>query len=205
MADLDAKKDSLKSEISDHKKLKNKCQKAIVFRQARLASQRASASLLCEFEHNTAAATDAEFDRDRFVISKKDYRRGNAIDNYFRVHLSDLAISAFSGHCLVCGSSQSLTLDHYGLAKNEGGNLVLLLKDGVGFRMNFVVLCQGCNSAKSDRDYRMFFSADQIKLIHDVHVTIARRVASDVGLRENMKKHYRDILGNRFSQDQFRW
>lgn len=101
-----------------------------------------------------------EFDRTKFYIKSHDYRRGNAIDNYFR-HIEDTVLTAFGHSCVFCDSSHDLTFDHYGLSKNEGGNFALILADKASIRLNIVVLCRGCNAAKGQLSYEHYFNDAQ--------------------------------------------
>jgi hypothetical protein len=102
----------------------------------------------------------SEFDRKNFHIQPKDYRRGNSIDNYFR-KIEQTILQAFNDRCVFCGTTHDLTFDHYALSKNEGGNFALITADKVSIRLNIVVLCRGCNAAKSQSNYFTFFSDTQ--------------------------------------------
>jgi len=101
-----------------------------------------------------------EFDREDFYIQSKDYRRGNAIDNYFR-NIADRVFSAFNHCCVFCRSTDDLTFDHYALSKNEGGNFVLISADKGSIRLNIVVLCRGCNAAKAQHGHLFYFNDEQ--------------------------------------------
>ena len=110
-------------------------------------AQRVKAEQHDKFSSASTSNLSSGFDRTQFDIELHDYRRGNAVDNYFR-RIEDTVFSAFGHSCVFCGSSHDLTFDHYGLPKNEGGNFVLILANKASIRLNIVVLCRGCNAAK---------------------------------------------------------
>jgi hypothetical protein len=110
-----------------------------------------------EAHHNL----EREFERTQFFIQPRDYKRGNAIDNYFRNKISDIVIAAFGNRCALCGDHDFLTFDHYGLPKNEGGNFVLILADKSSFRVNVAVLCRSCNAMKGQSAHSFNFDDAQ--------------------------------------------
>lgn len=110
-----------------------------------------------EAKHNL----EREFERTQFFIQPRDYRRGNAIDNYFRNRISDLVIAAFGNRCVLCGDQDYLTFDHYGLSKNEGGNFILISSDKSSFRVNVAVLCRSCNAMKGQSAHSFYFNDEQ--------------------------------------------
>lgn len=109
------------------------------------------------FARQSEANLNNEFSRELYCIQPKDYRRGNAIDNYFRNRIPDVVMSAFDHRCVFCGSDHDLTFDHYGLTKNEGGNFVLISGDLASIRVNIVVLCRACNSEKGQLSFFSHF------------------------------------------------
>lgn len=113
-------------------------------------------------ERSRSAALDS-YARELFVIRKKDYKRGNPLNNHFGKRFLQQVLAAFQGRCLVCRGTHDLTLDHFAIPVNEGGTFVLLLADRSGIRMNLVVLCRSCNSAKGESSYRAFFSPSHLK------------------------------------------
>jgi 5-methylcytosine-specific restriction endonuclease McrA len=131
------------------------------------------------YGEKSAAARNEEYRYEDFIIQKKDYRRGNAIDNYCRSELSGAIYEAFNGQCVSCGSPQRLTLDHFALTKNEGGNFVLVAKDGVCLAINVVVLCRSCNSIKAQRPHTAFFDALEREQIQKAHAKIMVAVRGD--------------------------
>ena len=69
-----------------------------------------------------------------------------------------------------CGATSGLTLDHYGIPKNEGGNFVLFSEaDGVPV-LNLVVLCRSCNSAKGEIAHTQFFDAITVERVRSHQV-----------------------------------
>jgi hypothetical protein len=118
-----------------------------------------------EFADRSAGSLASPFERTHFHIQAKDYRRGNAIDNYCRNILEDAILTAFDHCCTFCGCDHDLAFDHYGLTKNEGGNFILLSSDKQSLRINLVVLCRVCNSMKAQRLHHHFFTEDQQQAI----------------------------------------
>lgn len=115
-----------------------------------------------DFDGRSTNAVADSYERDHFKIRKKDYKRGNPLDNHFRNSFVGQTIDAFNRCCLFCGSSHDLTLDHFGIPKNEGGNFVLALHNNSGIRMNVVVLCRSCNAAKGEIPFDQFFDASKL-------------------------------------------
>lgn len=118
-----------------------------------------------EFADRSADSLANPFDRSRLHIQAKDYRRGNAIDNYCRKILEGSILAAFDHCCTFCGCDDDLTFDHYGITKNEGGNFILLSADKQSLRINLVVLCRACNSMKAQRLHHHFFTEEQQRAI----------------------------------------
>ncbi len=100
-------------------------------------------------------------DRSKLNIRKQDYKRGNRLDNHFRNDIATNVMAAFENKCLHCGGNSDLTLDHFALPKNEGGNFVLWVKDDGTIRLNVVVLCRSCNSAKGELSHIDFFAPEK--------------------------------------------
>src|SRR5262249_4966672 len=136
------------------------------FLEAQLAQNAAAARRQVESEQHkkfcsvSSSNLVVELERANFYIQRHDYRRGNAIDNYFR-RIQDTVFTPFEHSCVRCGTGHNLTFDHYGLAKNEGGNFSLILADKASIRLNIVVLCRACNAEKGQRSYQLYFSDAQ--------------------------------------------
>jgi 5-methylcytosine-specific restriction endonuclease McrA len=121
---------------------------------------------LDEIEHedylwklNQVVVSDERAD---YIIKKEDYKRGNKIENEYRKKYSLQLLNLFNNKCAKCGSiDNGFDLDHFVLSKNEGGNFILLHKDGHRVN-NAIPLCQTCNRVKGDRSYKDFFNEEEI-------------------------------------------
>ena len=95
-------------------------------------------------------------DRNDYIISKEDYKRGNPVDNDYRKTWFLTLLKIYDNKCANCGdSSNGCDLDHFVFAKNEGGNFIMKHRDGY-FVNNAIPLCQNCNRSKGDQDYNNF-------------------------------------------------
>jgi hypothetical protein len=158
---LQGKQLQIESRLWTAKRAKKKFIEAVATRNATEEKRRLKAQEHERFCSETFHNLDRQFERTQFFIQPQDYRRGNAIDNYFRDKISDLVIAAFGNRCIFCGDHDDLTFDHYGLTKNEGGNFVLILADKSSIRINVAVLCRGCNAMKGQIAHSFHFSDDQ--------------------------------------------
>jgi 5-methylcytosine-specific restriction endonuclease McrA len=155
---LEEEHSRLESRMENAKKVRKRYLDAQIARNAAEARHQLK---LKDHEKLCAASIadlDNQFERTRFLIQRKDYRRGNLIDNYCRNTLSDRVLKAFENSCVFCGGHSDLTFDHYAITKNEGGNFVLISSDKSSIRPNIVVLCRGCNAAKAERPYMLYFN-----------------------------------------------
>lgn len=134
------------------------------------------------------ADLDSEFDRTRYIIQHKDYRRGNPVDNYFRNALPDKVLAAFENSCAFCGGHSDLTFDHYGIPKNEGGNFALISSDKSSIRLNIVVLCRGCNAAKGQCHFMIFFNPVQKERIEFHQKRLLETLLADEGFLALVRK-----------------
>lgn len=101
-------------------------------------------------------------DRNDYIISKEDYKRGNPVDNDYRKTWFLTLLKIYDNKCANCGdSSNGCDLDHFVFAKNEGGNFIMKHRDGY-FVNNAIPLCQNCNRSKGDQDYNNFFSEEKL-------------------------------------------
>jgi hypothetical protein len=151
---------NLESAIQNNKTAKKRSLEAQLARNVAEARKRTETEKHDKFCAASIENLRGEFDRKYFFVQPKDYRRGNSIDNYFR-KIEEKVLGAFSHCCVFCNTSHDLTFDHYALSKNEGGNFALITADKVSIRLNIVVLCRGCNAAKSQCDYLTFFNDAQ--------------------------------------------
>ncbi|MCX6902257.1 MAG: hypothetical protein NTW03_02000 [Verrucomicrobia bacterium] len=140
------------------------------------------------FASAALANPEEEFDRNRFLIQSKDYRRGNAIDNYFRKRIAESVLKAFDDACVYCGCRADLTFDHYGLTKNEGGNFVLSSKNKDWIKINIVVMCRSCNSAKSQAHYLTFFGAETRQKVAESHKRLLTTLLQDSAFQKILKR-----------------
>ena len=101
-------------------------------------------------------------DRNDYIISKEDYKRGNPVDNDYRKTWFLTLLKIYDNKCANCGdSSNGCDLDHFVFAKNEGGNFIMKHRDCY-FVNNAIPLCQNCNRSKGDQDYNNFFSEEKL-------------------------------------------
>ncbi|MBU6230082.1 MAG: hypothetical protein KGQ93_10360 [Cyanobacteria bacterium REEB459] len=100
--------------------------------------------------------------RQDYVISNEDYKRGNKRESEYRKKYLLSLLNLYDTKCVRCGRMDNgLDLDHFFLSKNSGGNFSLLHRDGYLVN-NAIPLCQSCNRSKGDRPYDHFFDKDQI-------------------------------------------
>lgn len=133
-----------------------------------------------------------DYTREKFLIRKVDYRRGNALDNHFRQSLFDMVVSDFGGQCLVCDKTDDLTLDHLAIPKNSGGNFVLWVEEPAGIQLNISVLCRSCNSSKNEKELDEFFIPDEITKILESHEILLRRILKDDVTMGVIRKWYKN-------------
>lgn len=107
--------------------------------------------------HNVSISDD----RHDYKISKKDYKRGNKVDNEYRKKYFLTLLHHYKNKCGKCGDMQNgVDLDHFIFSKNDGGNFALLHKDGHLIN-NAIPLCKSCNRSKGDRSYKIFFTKEE--------------------------------------------
>jgi 5-methylcytosine-specific restriction endonuclease McrA len=138
-------------------------------------SRSAEAAELADQEHRRQLARqqlDASFERTRLTIRECDYRRGNALDNYARNRLRHIILDVSNNCCASCHGTANLTLDHFGLPKNSGGNFILYSPETGTLQLNVVPLCRSCNSRKGERASIDMFTAEQLDAIRDAHATM---------------------------------
>lgn len=139
---------SLTSRIQTARHIKKRFDEATRMRVSARRRMREAEEKMNEFVRTSQEAQDVAYDRHLFRIRKKDYKRGNLLDNHFRNIIAPHVLAAFDNKCLVCGVSYDLTLDHFAIPKNEGGNFVLFLKEDNSIEINVVILCRSCNASK---------------------------------------------------------
>jgi 5-methylcytosine-specific restriction endonuclease McrA len=131
------------------------------------------------------------FDRTRVLIREADYRRGNSLDNYVRTALRGRILEAFSGQCAGCGAADDLTLDHFAIAKNSGGNFILYVVDTGSLQLNVVPLCRPCNASKGERLPVEIFTAEQIQRIQSAHAVLLSDVLASPSTISTLVKWYK--------------
>lgn len=104
-------------------------------------------------------------ERQQLIIRDSDFSRENEADRTFRrVYLLRL-LALYDNACGICGSRENgLDLDHFFVPKSQGGNFVLIRTDGLRVN-NAVPMCESCNRAKGNRDWRKVASDERLKLI----------------------------------------
>ena len=177
----------LSNRIADKKKAKQRFLGATLARQAADAQEKLQTAQREQFGSSAVANQVGEFDRQNFFIQQKDYRRGNPVDNYFRV-VEGVVLEAFQHHCIFCSTSHDLTFDHFALTKNEGGNFALITADRRSIRLNIVVLCRGCNAAKAQTTHVLFFSNEQRTKALSCQKELLKALLSDHHFLETMRK-----------------
>ena len=178
-SDLESKIAALERAARDASEAQKRLQSALLYRQAAERNQSISQVREEQFRTRCAALLAAGFDRAQFDIQRTDYRRGNAVDNYVRAALADIVLAAFDRACACCGDPATLTFDHYGITKNEGGNFILIASDHTSLRVNLVVLCRTCNSRKGQNHHIDFFETEALQRIADSHRRILEGVLRD--------------------------
>lgn len=131
-----------------------------------------------------------DYRRELFSIRRKDYKRGNRLDNYFRGGFREDVISSFDGCCLHCGDTYDLTLDHFAIPKNEGGNFVLYVSENQTIKLNVVVLCRSCNAAKGEREFDAFFPSEEIVRALEYHNDLLEKILNNETTRDVIRKWY---------------
>lgn len=160
---------------------------------AQLRNRRAQieAERLHAFANASKSTLEQPFRREDYVIQKADYRRGNRVDNYCRSKLWNEIVRAFDGQCACCGGIEGLTLDHYGLTKNEGGNFFLITRGSGALRVNLVVLCRSCNATKAQMPHDHFFGEEQRQHIVECQERVLSTALADSDFRGLIQGRYR--------------
>jgi hypothetical protein len=181
---------ALENRIENVKKTKKRYLEAQLSQNVATARRQVEAKQHEQFCSVSTSNLAYEFDRTKFYIQSHDYRRGNAIDNYFR-RIEDIVLTAFEHRCVFCGSGHNLTFDHYGLPKNEGGNFALILADKSSISLNIVVLCRGCNSAKGQLSHQYYFNDAQRNRAMACQRTLLETLLAEGDFLKLIKKWHR--------------
>lgn len=137
-----------------------------------------------------ASLSASGYDRARLRIRSKDYKRGNPLENTIKGPWFLRVSEVFGGRCFSCGNESDLTLDHYAIPKNEGGNFILYNQDEGVLRVNLVLLCRPCNSAKGENRALSFFSDEEHQRLAKVHAEILRMLMQDREARKVLVRWY---------------
>lgn len=136
------------------------------------------------------------FDRNIFIIRQRDYKRGNLVDNFFRNEISLKIINAFENKCLKCGSVHDLTLDHFAIPKNEGGNFILFTKDTSSIKLNIVVLCRSCNASKGERNFMSYFEDQELNKAIEYQKKLLKFLLECNKCLQIIQRWYKPSIGN---------
>lgn len=187
---LKQKLDRLESSIKTARHVRKRFDSAVKMANAMRIRQQKHAANKQAFDNRVRSTETNSYDRTKFSIRKKDYKRGNRLDNHFRNRFFQETLSAFDNKCLFCGSRHDLTLDHFAIPKNEGGNFILLLSDQNSIRVNLVVLCRSCNSAKGESAYDYFFDNDKLNIARAYQKRLLDAVLEDSETMDVIKAWY---------------
>lgn len=104
-------------------------------------------------------------ERQQLIIRDSDFNRDNEAERTFRrIYLLRL-LAIYDNACGICGSRENgLDLDHFFVPKSQGGNFVLIRTDGLRVN-NAVPMCESCNRAKGNRDWRTAANDERLKFI----------------------------------------
>ena len=125
-----------------------------------------------------------KLDRHLLLIRNKDYKRGNALDNFIRSKWDKIIQGFFSDKCFICKANTDITMDHLWIPKNEGGNFVMCVGESCLLMSNILLLCRSCNSAKGELPVERFFSVDQIVELANIQKVISQQMMKDSELRK---------------------
>lgn len=151
--------------------------------EAEKAEQQAKEKTIQEERQRFEAALKNWFpstDRADYIVKRSDYKRGNPLEHEYRkIYLLKL-LRVFNCKCANCGKDDDwFDLDHFFLSKNDGGNFIVLHKDGF-FVNNAIPLCPHCNRSKGDRLFDEFFTAERLVEIAKLN----RKMTDLINLRQ---------------------
>jgi 5-methylcytosine-specific restriction endonuclease McrA len=162
-----------------------------------LKQQKKQALLQRSSETFNKVISSIEQNRDQYFIRNKDYKRGNPLENYIKNNWREKILKLHSNKCASCKSMEDITLDHFWLPKNEGGNFAMFHVDSHALISNVIPLCRSCNSAKGDMPFQNFFTLEQLKLINRIQQDLSKQLMDDPQLCIIASKWYRkNIISN---------
>ena len=125
-----------------------------------------------------------KLDRHLLLIRNKDYKRGNALDNFIRSKWDKIIERFFSDKCFICEAKTDLTMDHLWIPKNEGGNFAMCVDKSHLLMSNILLLCRSCNAAKGELPVERFFSIEQMVELVNIQKVISQQMMEDSELRK---------------------
>ncbi len=98
---------------------------------------------------------------DLYIFKLSEDNQDEADRQYRNIHLLRL-LKVFDNCCARCGvSNKGIHLDHFMVPRSKGGSF--LLETHSGFKVhNALPLCESCNTSKGDKNYRKFFSGEEL-------------------------------------------
>ncbi|MHA2010313.1 MAG: HNH endonuclease [Candidatus Hodarchaeales archaeon] len=165
------------STIKDYRKIKREYIKSCKIQELYIQRINEKRDKKEKFVNNCHNEMWKKFDREKYIIRKKDYRRGNRLDNFIRNNFYNNVLKSFENKCVVCGSENDLTFDHFSISKNEGGNFILLCCKNENFiKINLVLLCRECNSSKGETRAEDFFPKNILNKIHVYQKNLLQKI-----------------------------
>lgn len=127
---------------------------------------------------------ELDISTDSYYIVPPDYSRDSRIDRFYRDRFAQVLSRAFDGHCCKCGEGMGqLQYDHFWYPKSAGGNFLMRSRSGL-YVNNCIPLCGSCNASKGKRDFRDFFTEDElvevIQKSQSINTVINERMAAFV-------------------------
>ena len=110
-----------------------------------------------------------------YNIQNDDYCRGSKKETDYRKKYEEILRQTFQNKCVKCGQMTDLAIDHFFMPKNYGGCFVMETKTGKKLN-NAILLCQGCNSSKSDNNFKDFFTAEELEQILILNAIMNKKV-----------------------------
>lgn len=115
-------------------------------------------------------------DSDDYQLIHDNYERNNTVDATYRKKMLLTMLALFDNKCAKCHDmSNGLDLDHFFLPKMNGGNFALYHNDGYWVN-NAIPLCQSCNRSKGARDFKSFFSGDEILHLFTLNQELTKKL-----------------------------
>ncbi len=127
-------------------------------------------------------------DRNDYIISNFDYKRWNKKENSYRKLFKLPVLSVFDNECAKCRDSYNwVDIDHFVFSKNSWWCFIMIHRDWYLVN-NAIPLCQSCNRSKWDRDYKEFFTKNELMNIYTKNQEMTELI--------NEKKDFIDLWNN---------